>query len=127
MQTKRLPKADATEPAPSAPSKRTRASAAKKPASADASKEVLAGKESKSVSPAEAVKPKRAKFKKYTHTMPENEHDAILELKQKLKDGDGTKAKKSALIRAAMRVFVAMPITKIKAALNGLEDAAPGK
>lgn len=59
----------------------------------------------------------RVKVKKYSLTMPKSEHDAVVALKERLKE-QGIKVKKSELIRVGIQLFVGLSDTRVKATLR---------
>lgn len=77
-----------------------------------------------------ATKPKKAdtsdggKTKKYSLPLSEQEHDALIALKHALSDASGGKVKKGDLLRAAVRLLLKQPRTKVTAELAILSAAA---
>jgi len=127
MPTKTAPTAVRAKSATAASVKRVRGEPAESPISPQAAAASPSDQNDSEGAGPKAAKPRKVKFKTYSHTMPEHEHAAILELKQKIIDAGGPKTKKSELIRAAMQLFIAMPVPKVKAALLALGAKAPGK
>lgn len=80
--------------------------------------------QSKAAASKTKAKVKREKTVKHSFTMPESEHDAVVELKHKLSEVMGSKVKKSDLVRVALQLLLSQPQTKIKSGLVKLYGPA---
>jgi hypothetical protein len=101
-------------PSPSSTLKET---APPKAASRPNNRSAMAKPQPKATAPKKEVKVRRDKKVKFSFTMHETEHDAVVELKHKLSDAMGSKVKKSDLIRVALQLLQSQPQAKIKAGI----------
>ena len=70
----------------------------------------------------EGAKSRRLKIKDYRFPLTEAEHDALLALKHVVSDSTGTKVKKSALMRVAIRLLLKHPHAKLEAEISALTN-----
>lgn len=74
----------------------------------------------------ETVRVKPPKMAKYGIALLEAEHDAMVEMKQKLSEALGQKVRKSDLLRAALRLLLSQSPAKVKAELTKVVAAKTG-
>lgn len=125
MPTKPVAKSTASPTAKRAAALKTEKSTPMTPAKPSALKPgKIASRETQEVKkPKRIEKSESSKTRKYSFPLLDAEHDALVALKHTLSEVTGGKVKKGELLRAAVRLLLKQPQTKVKAELAAIAAA----